>query len=185
MNRLLVYLVKVYMYPRSTLLVCFVLIACASCQPSSANSETASRQATAESLLSNPEPLPEFIHYIIGASLDEFPVAQCVMINEAPLWESGFAEDENDKLTNHIMDTLEFSVNGQIVSKDDTNVTRLTSPATPVYDSQRKIIGSYGGPIEACFNANPFGEGLHTATVTLKTLTGKQYFHTWAFKIVK
>lgn len=131
-------------------------------------------QLTAEALLLNPLPQPEFI-----VDMPSYPPFECVRINQEPIWELG---DYASELSIHLANTMEIVVNDTHLPSSAINATRSLA-AFPMYDDEDGIIGFYGGTISACFSVSNLAPGAHIATIKLFSLSGIEYSYTWAFRI--
>jgi hypothetical protein len=134
--------------------------------------DSASYRATAESILENPPPSPDFVMPIPL----ERAGSECVEIRQSKIWEAG---DTEFSLQRHLAQHTRLFVDGLEISQP-----RIMFHLVPdvVLDDDSAIIVRLGGPMIVCLDVNVFSTGAHLAEIRFESTSGIQYSYQWAFE---
>ena len=169
--------IKMLNYKFTKQILLLLLLLCVACTVS-LNQGNSPSSLTAEYLRENPRPRPEFILNVTsGPGLIEFVQAQCVRINQEPLWVEGYYASE---LYDNTMANLQIEINGRAIPESDIE-TSVTATAYPVFDDEHNFIGAFGGVVTVCVNTERLESGVHHATISTQTVTGEEHSYEWAF----
>jgi hypothetical protein len=134
--------------------------------------------ATAESLRDNPPPIPAFLFQQPDGNPGHLLGYECIEIDQTRIWEPG---DHADTLREQLDKSLIVSVDHNFVPSDE-----ILSPhslvSSPVTDESGNIIGWTEGPMQVCFDRQKRSNGLHLATIEVRSTSGKVYSYSWAFE---
>ncbi|MEP7292750.1 MAG: hypothetical protein ABI835_13290, partial [Chloroflexota bacterium] len=124
------------------------------------------------------EPEVSFVLNVTSGISDTGSDTLCVEINQAALWEVGNYADE---LNSHLSQNTEITVDGQIIPNKNLSIwTILTLDLS--LDSEGNPTGSFGGPMEICFNVESLGMGGHTGIIRTTSMSGIEKSYTWQFR---
>ncbi len=128
---------------------------------------------TAESLLNNPLPQPDFVTSV------GHPTDGCIVISQEPFWAPGYSTAE---LYDYLVASQQFELDVNEIS--DSDVSFVVAPiANPEYGEGNELQGLFGGPITICIDDVLLESGSHFAKIQLTDFSGEKYSFEWAFEI--
>jgi hypothetical protein len=136
---------------------------------------------SAQELWTNPLPKPDVIRNVETKTISRNDGKQslCVDLNTGLLWQPG---DEGESILNKIFETFGVTVDGQIVSRRNFQISEV---ATLIIrrDDKGNVSGSHGGPITICIFVPELTGELHTATIRFENTKRTIFIHEWAFQV--
>lgn len=157
------------------------LVLLSSCSDKHVDTQDHQRRAilpTAEYLVKNPQPLPDFItsiEYDLNPENGSEKL-MCLNIWQHPLWEPGIFAEELDQ---YIRRDSQIMIDNKLFPIDEFNMQPIGS-WHPVYDDG-KLIGSYGDITNICVDASYIDSGVHLGFIRIFTSTATEYSYSWAF----
>jgi hypothetical protein len=136
--------------------------------------DSASYRATAESILENPAPSPDFVMPIPL----ERAGSECVEVRQSKIWEAG---DTELSLQRHLARHTRVFVDGQDIEIPPPGIIFHLVPDV-VLDDDSNIIARLGGPMIVCLDVNVFSTGAHLAEIRFESTSGIKYSYQWAFE---
>jgi hypothetical protein len=100
----------------------------------------------------------------------------CATLNQLVLYELG---DRPGQTASNIDSTFQLKLDNAIVSRKDAPFRELAIRMTFAKDG---ISGSVGGAMSICLRTD-LTVGLHSATLQVRSTSGKVYSHTWFFRV--
>jgi hypothetical protein len=122
--------------------------------------------------------LPEFlaIVYPQPGSVGRISKKICASLNPLVLWEAG---DRPGQTEANIESTFQLKLDNAIVSRKDASFSQT---ATLLTFEQDGVSGSVGGAMSTCLRTD-LTVGLHSATLQVRSTSGKVYSYTWFFRV--
>ena len=136
------------------------------------------RNKDGESLAGIKTSLPEFLNQVYPQSGSTGRIAEkiCATLNPLVLWEQG---DRTGQTESNIESSFQLKLDNAIVSRKDASSRQI---ATLLTFEENGISVSVGGAMSICLRTD-LTVGLHSATLQVRSTSGKVYSYTWFFRV--
>ena len=131
---------------------------------------------TAEYLVQNPIPHPEFVARINPEPTEILSNTErlCVLIYQGALWHPG---DYAETLQRHIVNNTVFRINNQVIRPESVSFTDSFPRGR---DGQ--ITEDFGPNLQFCYTLS-LEKGVYTASIETYSLTVERYYYAWAVTV--
>jgi hypothetical protein len=111
--------------------------------------------------------------YVVENRYDPDDYEMCTVISQKTLWREN---DNAGSLTQKIVDSAVIRVDDHVMPKYHKQYNEYY----PVFEGD-KVIGTYGGNTELCFDIRKLDEGVHKVLLSFEITSGEKFSYSWSF----